>query len=154
MVGIFTPAENDADFDFVAVLQKAARLLDLEVDVVVAGLGTQSNFLELRLVLLRVLRVSLFLFVLELAVIHDSADGRTNIRRDFNEIETGLNGLLQSLAGGNNADDLSVLANDSNRRDADLIVYPMGSLNRCSPLCCDSKKPFRCPARVYRRCVR
>ncbi len=60
-------AEQDIDQHLVFVLQELARTLDLDLDVVVAGLGPDPNFLDVNLVLL-LLGEFFLLRVLELAV--------------------------------------------------------------------------------------
>ena len=49
-VGQFAAAEDDGDEHLVLVLEKALRLLDLELDVVIAGLGAEADFLDLGVV--------------------------------------------------------------------------------------------------------
>ena len=49
-VGQFATPDHDRHDDLVFVLQESLRLVDLEIDVVLAGLGTESYFLDFRLV--------------------------------------------------------------------------------------------------------
>ena len=55
---------------------------DLEIDIVLARLGPQSDFLGLRMMYVPFARL-LVPLVLVLAVIHDTANRRLFVRRDF-----------------------------------------------------------------------
>jgi hypothetical protein len=67
----------------------------------------------------------LLLLILELAEIHDSADGRALVRRHFDQIQIGLAGGSQGLFGGHDAQLFPFRGNDADRRDADLFVDPL-----------------------------
>ncbi|GLX99327.1 hypothetical protein Hesp01_72770 [Herbidospora sp. NBRC 101105] len=60
--------------------------------------------------------------VLELAVVHELADGRACRRRDLNEIEVGLLGELQGVVDGDDADLLAVRADEADLGDTNTIV--------------------------------
>ena len=62
--------------------------------------------------------------VLELSVIHDTANGRTLVRSDFDQIEAGFSCLGERLFCGNDSKLRAVDADDADGGDADLIVYP------------------------------
>ena len=70
--------------------------VDLGHQVVVADLGAQPELLVLAVVRVAFV-LPLFLLVLELAEVHDAADGRLLLRRDFDEVEPDFAGLLQRL---------------------------------------------------------
>jgi hypothetical protein len=67
----------------------------------------------------------LFLLVLEFAVIHDAANGRLFLGRDFHQIHANFAGLLQGLDGFDDAQQGTVLSDDADRRNADLLVDPL-----------------------------
>ena len=77
--------------------------LDLDLDVVVAGLGSNSDFLDVNLVLL-LLGEFLLLGVFELAVVDDLADGRALVGSDLDQVETSLARSLESFARGHDAE--------------------------------------------------
>ena len=96
-------AEQHVDLHLVVVLEELAGLVDLRLDVVLAGLGPDADLLELLLV--RLLVRLLGLGVLELAVVHDLAHRRPLGGGDLDQVQPGLAGHLQRLVG---RDDLGV----------------------------------------------
>ena len=81
-MGLFAAAEDDGDLHLVFVLQESLRLIELELNVVVARLGPQANFLELGLVAVTFV-FFLVLLVFVFAEVHDPANRRVGLRRDF-----------------------------------------------------------------------
>ena len=67
----------------------------------------------------------LLLLVLELAEVHDAANGRLLLRGDFDQVEPDFAGLLQGLDGFDDAQLGAVVSDDADRRDADLLVDPL-----------------------------
>ena len=65
----------------------------------------------------------LFLFVTELAAVHDAADRRFGVRGDFDEIQLCGLGDLHAFTGLNDADLLSIRTDQANLRDTDRVVY-------------------------------
>src|SRR5262249_8559949 len=108
----------------VLVLKEAARLVDLGVDVVLAGLGADADFLELLLVLLLLAGLA-GLLVLELPVVHDLAHRRPLVGGHLDEVEVGLAGHLHRLRGGDDAELRAAGADQANRADADFLVDPL-----------------------------
>src|SRR5439155_296991 len=98
------------DLGLVALLQEAAHVFQLEVEVVLLRLGPHLDFLDLdgRLLLARFLQ-SPRLRVLVLAEVHDTAHRRLGVGRDFDEVE-----LL--LAGGVPAGRGATLSGRARRR--------------------------------------
>jgi hypothetical protein len=117
----FTAAKHHRHDDLVLVLQKPFRLVDLEFDVVLTRLRTETNLLDLRVV-----NVSLVLFLLllifELAEIHDSADGRLFVGSHLHQIQTGFPGEAERLLGGDDAELPAFGGDDPNRSDPNLLV--------------------------------
>ncbi len=99
--------------DFVLVLQKVDGPLHLEVDVVFARLGTKAYFLRLRVMRSAALLLALLVFVF--AVIHDSANGRTFVRRYFDEIQFGFFCAGQRVFCFKYAELLPILRNHAHR---------------------------------------
>jgi hypothetical protein len=67
----------------------------------------------------------LLLLVLELAEVHDSADGRLLVGRHLDEVEAGLTREIQGLLGGDDPELASLRRDHADRRDADLLVDAM-----------------------------
>ena len=85
------------------MLEEALRLVHLELDVVLARFGPQSDLLDLRV--MNVCFVLFFLLlVLELAEIHDPADGRLLVGSHLHQIEPGFTGKTERLFGGDDAE--------------------------------------------------
>jgi hypothetical protein len=117
-------AEAHGDADVLAVLEKATSVPDLEVHVVVVGLGPELDFLELvRLLLLLGFLGRFLLFVLVFPPIHESDDGGACARSDLNEIESGFSGLFACFVEGDDPDLLSVGVDEPDRADTDVFVY-------------------------------
>ena len=107
------------------------RSLDLEFNVVLAGLWPQANFFELSLVRLGAVGVLFLLLVLELSEVHDAADRGPLVRADLDQIEPGVAGQLQRFRGGNDTVHVTVLVDDSDGRDPNLLVEPLGLVVDC-----------------------
>src|SRR5690606_20082778 len=76
-------------------------MLQLELGIMVTGIGTEADFLDHRLLSVRFdLFLFLLLFINELAVINDLANGRVSIWRDLHQIEFQFISQLQCLARG------------------------------------------------------
>ena len=93
----------------------------------IASLGTETNFLGLRVVDVSTM-VLLVLLVLELAVVHDPADGRLFHGRDLDEIESRLACRGEGLIGRNDSKLFAILSDDANGRDSDIFIEPSNRL--------------------------
>ena len=70
--------------------------------------------------------LSLLLFlVTELAVIHQTADGRLGVRRDLAEVDIGFFGHAQCFRGADNPDLGAIDAGQTDLRNSDLTIDPM-----------------------------
>ena len=97
-----------------------------EVNVVLAGLGTQTDFLELRLMLLvALLAQTFFLLVLEFSEVHDAADRWTIVWTDLNQIHSGFLCQFQTVSSGNDPCHVSILVDDPDGRNPNLLVDPL-----------------------------
>ncbi len=84
----FSSAENQGEFERIAVFQEASTLIELHFDVMLAGAKTEANALNLAAFLTRfVLLLLLPLTVQVLPVVHNAADRRMNGGRDLKEVE-------------------------------------------------------------------
>ena len=66
--------------------------------------------------------LTLLLFLFELAEIHDLADWRLGVGRDFHQIEPGFLGHLHRACGGDDADIFPICADQANLGRPDAIV--------------------------------
>ena len=125
MMCVLATLELNVELDLVLANEEITSLLDLEIDVVFTRLGAQPNFFQLHLMLLcRNGRLPLLL-VLELAIVHDSADGRAFVWSHFNQIEANVGGEPLSFRSGDDAKHLSLVIDDADRRKSDLLVDSM-----------------------------
>ena len=120
----FSPAEDHRNHDLVLVREEGPSLVDLEGDVVIARLWSNTDFLDLAVVRMA-FGQPLLLLVLKLAVIHDPANRRPFVRRDFDQIEFRLASARQRLLGWHDAQQFSVAGNYPHRRNANLLINPL-----------------------------
>ncbi len=120
----FTAAEHDRHDDLVLVLQKPFCLIYLELDIVLAGLWTEPNFLDLRLMNVCAMEF-LFLLILELAKVHDPTDGRLLVRSHLDQVEACFASATQRLFRRDDPKLFTVAGDHPNRRDPDLLVDAM-----------------------------
>jgi hypothetical protein len=123
-MGVFAAAEDDAEDHLVFFCQEFFGAVDLGHEVVIANFGADAE-----LFVFAVMRVAfvlpLFLLVLELAVIHDAANGRLLLGRDLDEVQADFAGALEGFDSFENAEHFSFMSNHADRGDADLLVDPL-----------------------------
>ena len=90
-------AELQEHADLVALVQKFLGVAHLRLVVVRADVHAELDLLHLRSRVLLLLLLVLGKLILELAEIHDAADRRHGVRRDFHEVEAEFHGLSQSV---------------------------------------------------------
>lgn len=84
-----TASEDDRHLDLVAILEKPLNVPQLELEVMLVGVGLQSDALHFAdVLLLPGLSIALSLLIFVLAVIHDLAHGRLSSRRNLDQIES------------------------------------------------------------------
>jgi hypothetical protein len=123
-VGVFAAAEDDAEDHLVFLGQELFGPVDLRHEVVVADLGAHAELFVFAVVGVAFV-LPLLLLVLEFAVVHDAANGRLFLGRNFDEVEADFAGALQGVDGFHDAEDFSFRADHSDRRDADLLIDPL-----------------------------
>jgi hypothetical protein len=67
----------------------------------------------------------LLLLILELAEVHDPADGRLLVRSHLDKIEAGLTSAIQRLFRRDDPELFAVAGDHPDRRDPDLLVNAM-----------------------------
>jgi hypothetical protein len=84
---------------------------------------------DAKLFVLAVVRVAfvlpLLLLVLEFAEVHDSANGRLLLGRDFHKVEAKIFGTLKGVDSFQDAELVSLRSNDADGCIADLFVDPL-----------------------------
>ncbi len=116
-------AEEDVGFHFVALLEELLRMFELEVIVVIVGLGSEPYFLDFLLFLVCFcFLLFLLLCVEELLIIHDPANGRISRCSNLDEVEILLICDVHSLLEGVDTG-LYVVSDETNlRHTTDLVV--------------------------------
>jgi len=116
--------EPDGDAHVLSLVQEAAGVADLEVQIMVVGLGPELQLLHVvRVLLLAGFLRRLLLLVLVLAEVHDPDDGRAGAGRDLDEVQPHVGSLLSGLFQGNDPDLLPLCVDQPYRADADVFVY-------------------------------
>jgi len=123
-VGVFAAAEDDAEDHLVLLGQEFFGAVDLGHQVVVADLRAHAEFFVLAVVRVAFV-LPLLLLVLEFAVIHDAANGRLLLGRDFNEVEADFAGTRKGVDGFEDTENFTFMSDDADGRDADLFVDPL-----------------------------
>lgn len=104
LVAQLRPPKYDIDPYFMALLEKFEGILQLETDVVFAGIRAHPNILQPRLLgLFGCLLSLLLLLIAEFAVVHNPADWGIRFRRQFYQIQLSVEGLLPGLLDGHDA---------------------------------------------------
>src|SRR3954469_6590783 len=124
-MGRLPAPEHDRHLDLGALVQEALDVSLLGVVVVYSDLGPELDLLDvdLRLVLPRELRL-LLLLVAVLPVIHHARDRRVSLRRDLDQVEALVEGVLHRLARGLDAELRAVLVDQPYLGRADVVVDP------------------------------
>ncbi len=123
-VGVFAAAEDDREDNLVFLAKELLGAIHLGHEVGVADLGAEANLFVLAVVRVTFM-LPLLLLVLELAVIHDSANWRLLGWRDFDQVEPDSAGAIECFFGGDDPELFSFFRNHTNRGNADLLVDPL-----------------------------
>jgi hypothetical protein len=122
-VGHFTAAEAQRDLGLVAFFQEALEIAQLDLVIAFVGRGTELDFLDLDDLLLGTgLGLTLLFLVLELAVVHQAADGRFGIGRDFHQIHVILLGKPERVGDLDDAELFPIQTYQTHLGDADFTV--------------------------------
>ena len=84
-VGHLAALETQRELDLVAFLEELAGVVDLDHQIVVADFRPQAQLLVFAVMCVAFV-LPLLLLVFEFAVIHDSANRRLFLRRDFDQV--------------------------------------------------------------------
>jgi hypothetical protein len=108
-VGVFAAAEDDAEDHLVFLGQELFGPVDLGHEVVVADLWADAELFVLAVVRVTFM-LPLLLLVLEFAVVHDAANGRLFLGRNFHQVEADFFSTLQSVDGFEDAELITLMA--------------------------------------------
>lgn len=117
--------KRQGDFYLIALLDESARMLRLELKIMLFDLRAKANFFDVDNGLF--FSAVLFLFALlipELAVIDNPANGRLGIRRNFHQIESRGIGARHRFLNRHDADLLTICCNEPYFRNPDLMIDP------------------------------
>ena len=129
-VRVLATAEDHAEDYLVLLGEELLGAVDLRHEVVVADLGTHAELFVFAVVCMALV-LPLLLLVLELAVVHDAANGRLLLGRDFDEVEADFAGTCKSVDGFENTEDFAFMSDHADRRNADLFVDPLRLTIEC-----------------------
>src|SRR5271156_2068236 len=124
LVRHFAAAMKDHRFHFIAFAEEPNDLIFANLVIVLGRGGPKLHFLDVRTFLMLLGFVSLFVrFVEKLAVVHDLADGRHGIRRNFHHVEPGLAGRFHRIGQSHHAQLVSLFVHHANFSSANSLVY-------------------------------
>jgi len=127
LVSHLTAAEPQRDFSLVALFQEAAQIAQLDLVVTFVGRGTEFDFLDLDDLLFGAgFGLPLLFLVLELAVVHQTADWRIRVGRDLDQIHVSLFGKTERIGELYDAQLFSVQTYQAHLGDTDLTVDAIG----------------------------
>src|SRR4029077_9724375 len=118
-------AEHDRDLDLVLALEEALDVTLLGVVVVLRDLRAELDLTNRDLLLMLAGGLELLrLLVLVLGVVEHTADGRTGLGGDLDEVEIALLRVPERVRSLHHADLAAVLADQAHFRHADTVVDP------------------------------
>lgn len=119
----FATAKLNDQLGLVSILKKFADVFDLEVKVMLIGLGTKLHLLDFDdRPLLAFLTFLFGRFVLKATIVHDLAYGRNGLRRDLDQIKPFLACHAQGFVRVEYAYLRAIAGNNANARDADAVI--------------------------------
>jgi hypothetical protein len=125
-VSQFPAAKDHGDGHFVFVFEKLARMIDLEVDIVLPNLWPNSNFLSPPVMHMRLVFVlALLLLVFVLTEIHDPANRRAFRRTDLDQVHTLGPSSLKCFFRFDDPELFTFFIDDPNGCNADLLIEPL-----------------------------
>ena len=129
-MGVLTSTEHKGYFHAVAAIDKVMGVAELGLVVVVTDIDVEFNLFELGCNLFLLLLFFLLLLLkLELAVVHNTADGRRGGSGDFYKIKTCFVGTDQCLTGRYDSHLLAVFVDTTNFGHADHVVHSWTELS-------------------------
>src|SRR5690606_29050019 len=125
-------AKPQRDLRLVALFEESPQVAQLHCVIAFVGAGPELHFLDLDDLLLEPgVVLPLLLLVLELAVVHQAADGGNRLRCDLDQVDLGLFGHAHGLPQADDADRLVLNAYEPHLGHVDLAVDAMRAFS-CS----------------------
>lgn len=123
-VGHFSATELERELHLVSVFQEFTGMINLDLEIVLTDPdGFELQFLELSGFGMRPGFLLFFLLLVSpFAVIEDFADWRAGVGGYLDQIQTGFTRESQSFSGGDDAHHFIFFINQSNGRNANLLV--------------------------------
>jgi hypothetical protein len=121
-VGHLSPAENDRDLNLVFMLEKTNSLFELELKIMVPGLGTQADLFQFGLVTGSAAILLLALLIFVFAVIHDTANRWFLAGSYLNQIQSDFSGSIESRIHIKDSQLLPVFTDYANLSFTNLII--------------------------------
>ena len=120
-----TTSEQHLDPHLVAILKEPLGMIELELKVMVVGLGTETDFLDDGLAGIRLDFLLLLLLVEnELLVVHSLADWGIGVGRDLHQVQPHVLGDAKRLLDGIDIG-IDTFTNQSHHRSLDFLIDPM-----------------------------
>ena len=125
LVRHFTSAKPQRYLDLVPGFEEPHHIAHLHIIVVGIRVGTELDLFDFDdLLLLPGLALALLLLIFELSEVHDFANGRGGVRRDFYQIQPGINRHFNGTFWRDDADVFSFSADEANFWRSDVFVDP------------------------------
>ena len=122
-------AETNRSLDLVAVRQETLGVIELDVVVVNADTNAELHFLDgNNMLILTGFLLTLGLFKLELAVVHDLTDRGHCLRRNLHQIQTAVDGNTHGILNRHDTQLRTVGVNETNFFVTDFLVNLMLSV--------------------------
>jgi hypothetical protein len=123
LVGHFPAAEPQRDLDLVAFLEEFHHRAHLDLIIMGIGSGAELDFLDLDDVLLLArFGLALLRLILVFAKIHDLADRRLGVGRDFDQIKSGFFGHLHGAGWCDHPDIFAISPNQADFGGTNAII--------------------------------
>lgn len=122
-MSVFASPELKDEAAFVVAVEESLGAAHFDIVVVLARAYAEFHFLH-PCGALGLLFFEFGLFVFELSVVHDFADGWVHLTGDFDEVESEGLCFGECFAGTHDAELLAVVGDDAYARGADSVVNP------------------------------
>ena len=120
-------AKKHRELHFVSFFQEFTGVIELYSQIVLVGLGPESDFLErtgVVLALFAAFTIFTLLLIKPFAVVHYTANRRVAIRRDLHKVQTSLTGFARSYILFYNPNLLVRFVDQPNRGSPYPVIYP------------------------------
>src|SRR6202142_1877793 len=135
LVRHFAAAMKNHRLHFVTFAKEPDDLVLSHLIIVLGGGRPEFHFLDVRTLLALFLFVGFFILLVEkLAVVHDFADGRDGVRRNFHHVQARFTGFFHRVEEGHYSELIPLFVNHADFASADALFY-FKSAARSTPFC-------------------